>query len=552
MEVPRSCAYCERVEVRSGWRQLRGGLRVPRLDPIFREPYAITPPLSERFVLPLRQHIGEAAKPAVRPGDTVLKGQQVAIPAGKTSVPVHAPTSGTILEHADHPVPHPSGLSASCLVMAADGADREGGRLPIHDYTLQSPALIRDRIRDAGIVGLGGAGFPTFIKLTPSNNQVIDTLIVNGVECDPCISCDDSLMRTHPSQVLEGARIMRHAVQARKCVIAVEDDKPEALDALKAQGADDVEVVTVPTFYPVGDERVLVNVLSGQEVPFEGLPVQIGFLVQNVATAVAVYRAVVQGEPMTSRYVTIGGSALECPRNLEVRFGTPIADLLDFCGLRAGANHSLIVGGVMMGFALQTSRVPVTKTVNSIMVEASDEFVGAHAARPCIRCGDCAEVCPMRLLPQQLYRHSRAHDLDTVQEHHLFDCTECGCCAYVCPSRIPLVQYFRFAKDAIQLQEEERGKAERSRRRHRDRNARLERERRGKEAIHERKMEALRKDAISSNSKQAMVQAAVNRVKVRRCSESRVSDPKQPDSANARSSQSSNGSRSRDKSCGPG
>ena len=538
--------------MRSGWKQFRGGFRVIRLEPIFGEPCAIAPPLSERFVLPLRHHIGEAAKPVVRPGDKVLRGQQVARPAGDASVPVHAPTSGTIIEQTDHPVPHPSGLSASCLIIAADGADREAGRLPIDDYASQAPAVIRDRIRDAAIVGLGGAGFPTFIKLRPFNNRVIDTLIVNGVECDPFISCDDSLIREHPSQVLEGTRIMRHALQARKCVIALEDDKPEALDALQAQGADDVEVVTVPAFYPVGDERILINVLSGREVPSEGLPAQIGFVVQNVATAVAVYRAVVQGEPMTSRYVTIGGNALECPRNLDVRFGTPIADLLDFCGVRARAHHPLTIGGVMMGFALQSSLVPVTTIVNSIMVEASEDSAGAHAARSCIRCGDCAEVCPMRLLPQQLYWHSRAHDLDSVQKYHIFDCTECGCCAYVCPSRIPLTQYFRFAKDAIRFQEKEREQADRSRRRYRSRNERLERERREKEAIHERKMETMRKNAISSSSKQAMVQAVVNRVKTRRCSESRVSDPKQPDSADIRSSQSPDASCSSDRTCGAG
>lgn len=549
MEVAGSGSSSRKMRVRSGWTPRRGGLRIPKLEPIFGEPHTINPPLSEHFVLPLRQNIGEAAKPTVKPGDKVLKGQQVASPAGKVSVPVHAPTSGTILKQSDYPIPHPSGLSAPCLLMAADGADREVGRLPIDDYASRAPAVTRDRIRDAGIVGLGGAGYPTFIKLTPNNEQVIDTLIVNGVECDPVISCDNSLIRKKASQVLDGARIMRHAVQAHKCVIAVEDDKREALNALRALGADDIEVVAVPAFYPAGDERVLINLLSGREVPFAGLPGQIGFVVQNVATAVAVYRAVALGEPMTSRYITIGGSALEHPRDLEVRVGAPIVDLLDFCGLQAPPSHSLIVGGVMMGFALEDARAPVTKTVNSIMVEASEDAARADAARPCIRCGDCAEVCPMRLLPQHLYWHSRAHDLATLQQYHLLDCTECGCCAYVCPSRIPLVQFFRSAKGSIHLQEEERKKADHSRRRHRDRNERLERQRRDEEASHERKMKTIRKDAI--DTRRAIIEAAVSRVKGRRVSEPRPSARKQPNSSDARSSQSPNVSHSGDTSCDP-
>ncbi len=477
--------------------------------------------IPERLFIPLQQHIGEPAEALVRPGQRVLKGEVIGAASGYFSVPVHASTSGTVVEVADHPVPHPSGLKCACVVIEADGEDTWFERSTISDPTRLDPAALRNLIRKAGVVGMGGAGFPTFVKLNPGPGRHVKTVILNGAECEPYITCDDRLMRERPGAIVAGAEIIRRATQAERCVIGVEENKPEAYQALRDAASDGVEVVQVPVRYPIGGEKELIQVLTGREVPSDGLPAEVGVLVQNVATAAAVYEAVEKGQPLISRYVTVTGSGVSEPRNLEARIGTPLRDLLEQCGMREGEVTSLIMGGPMMGFSLRDADVPLVKTSNCVLAETGPDSNAGLPVLPCIRCGSCAQVCPVKLLPQQLYWYARAKDFDKVQDHHLFDCIECGCCAYVCPSNIPLVQYYRFAKTEIWGQEREREKADLARRRHEARLARLEREKREREARHRAKRAVLsgKDQAMEGDAaKQAAIRAALERAKAKRSS----------------------------------
>ncbi len=447
------------------------------------EPSALAQ-LPKKLVLPLHQHIGEAAEPIVEIGDTVLKGQKIANANGYVSAPVHAPTSGKIIDISEHPIPHPSGLSALAIVIEPDGRDAWVEYTPDQDYSEKNPSHLRNIIREAGIVGLGGAGFPSFIKLNPGSQKKIKTLILNGVECEPYITCDDMLMREDAHSIIEGVHIMRHALQAEECVIAIEDNKPEAYESIckAAAGIAGLRVALVPTRYPQGSEKQLVQVITGKEVPSNGLALHIGVVCHNVATAAAIYRAIHLGQPLISRMVTITGQAVKQPRNLEVLIGTPMDELLQQCGAEFDQIERLVMGGPMMGFALHEINLPVIKTTNCIIAATREELGLDRPAMPCIRCGACADVCPVKLLPQQLYWHARAKELDKVQEYDLFDCIECGCCSYVCPSNIPLVQYYRFAKGAIWTQEQEHKKSDQARERHEFRLMRIEREKREREA----------------------------------------------------------------------
>jgi len=470
--------------------------------------------LPARLTLPLHQHIGEPAEPLVQVGDKVLKGQVLARANGYVSAPVHAPTSGTVTAIESLPVPHPSGLSADCLVIDSDGEDRWGERLAVADYQELSPSALRNLIREAGIVGLGGAGFPSYIKLNPGHDKLIRTLILNGVECEPYITCDDMLMRERADQVIGGLLIARHALHAEECLVAIEDNKPEAIAAMRSAAADYdfIEVVPVPTLYPQGSEKQLIKVLTGREVPSNGLSLQIGVVSVNVGTSAAIYKAIHHGEPLLSRIVTVTGNGVTSPRNLETLIGTPMSELIDQCGGRPEELGRLVMGGPMMGYALHSTGLPIIKTTNCLLSYHRDQMPEQKPVMPCIRCGACMDACPVSLLPQQLYWFTRSDELDKAQAHDLFDCIECGCCSYVCPSNIPLVQYYRYAKGEIWIREREREKAELARRRFEFRQERIER-RKAQHGARRKEKQAVTK---TRDDKQAEIQAAMERAKQRR------------------------------------
>ncbi len=484
--------------------------------------------LPDQLILPLQQHIGAEAEACVQVGDTVYKGQPVATASGYVSASLHAPTSGTITGIEDRPLPHPSGLSGTCIVIEPDGRDEWWPErpAPVDDYLALDPADIRQRVRDAGIVGLGGAAFPTAVKLNPPSRHQIDTLIINGAECEPYITCDDRLMRERADLVIEGVRIIRQALGIQRVLIGVEDNKPEACDAIeqciKDKKLKDMKLLRVPTIYPTGGEKQLIKVLTGREVPSNGLPADIGVVCHNVGTAASVYRAIAHGEPMVSRIMTVTGKGVNAPCNLEVLIGTPISHLVAQAEGYTDQAERLIMGGPMMGFAMSSDEVPVIKGTNCILVARSNEVENPVQAMPCIRCGRCTSVCPANLLPQEMYWNARARDFDKIQDYNLFDCIECGCCAAVCPSHIPLVQYYRFAKTEIWALERAKDKSDHARERHEFRLERLEREKKEKAERLAKKKAALAakksKDGKTKDedAKKAAIAAALERAKAKK------------------------------------
>jgi electron transport complex protein RnfC len=469
--------------------------------------------LPERLVFPLQQRSGRNAEPCVAPGDRVLKGQIIAGGGDPLNPPIHASTSGVVRTIEARPLPHPSGLSDLCIVIEADGEDAAAELEGTTDYREHPPEELRRRIHQAGIVGLGGAGFPTAVKIASSSRRV-DTLILNGAECEPYITCDESLLRGYADEVLRGAEILRHILRAEQGLVAIENDMPEAVAAAERArlegGFEHLHIVRVPAVYPTGGEKQLIRVLTGREVPSRGIPADAGVVCHNVGTAAAVYRAVVRGEPLISRIVTVTGRGVGEPQNLEVRLGTSIADLVEQCGGYTGEAERLILGGPMMGFALPTDDLPIVKSANCILVAARGELTGQKQPQPCIRCGACADACPANLLPQQLYWYSRSDQLERTLEYRLFDCIECGCCDVVCPSHIPLVQYFRAAKGKAIAKQRERDKADHARLRFEAREARKEREKRERAEAARRKKENLEK-AAAPEIRQAIERARQKR-----------------------------------------
>ncbi|MCP4695682.1 MAG: electron transport complex subunit RsxC [Gammaproteobacteria bacterium] len=505
------------------WR-FHGGMRLQGHKSLSRDSRIIAANLPEHLVIPLLQHIGVPAKPVVKVGDKILKSQIIArcgnaVCTAPGSAPVHASTSGTVTAIEPRLVPHPSGLTAPCIVIETDGKDTWDHRDPIPDCTHLSIEDLRQRIAEAGIVGLGGAGFPAHQKLKPGD---IDTLILNGAECEPYISCDNRLMQERPREILLGAKILSQALGGTKrCIIAMEDDKPEAFKTLRALAKQHVEllnleVVQVPTLYPMGGERQLIKVLTGREAA--SLPFYLGMVVHNVGTAAAIFRAVRQDEPLISRIVTVAGDGVRAPQNLEVLLGTPISALLDQCGRRDMPIERLLMGGPMMGVALPDENVPVVKTTNCVIAYTAKNFAREPAVRPCIRCGACENVCPANLLPQQLYWYGKAKDLKKAEKYRLFDCIECGCCAYVCPSHIPLVQYFRHTKGLLRATEQDRREAEKARKRHTFRDFRLTREKAERKARQAKKKAALNSSPSAGDKerKKAVIQAALERAKAKK------------------------------------
>ncbi|OCX94346.1 MAG: electron transport complex subunit RsxC [Pseudomonas sp. CO183] len=489
---------------------IHGGIHPPEHKDLSNRTPIQPAPLPQRLILPLAQHLGAPAEPCVTLGERVLKGQQIAVASGFVSAPLHAPTSGVVSLIGPQPYPHVSGMLANAIVIDSDGEDKWIELQPQPDYReLERPALL-ELIRQAGISGLGGAGFPTAVKLSPPPTQTIRTLIINGTECEPYITADDLLMREKAAQLVAGIEILAHLIQPQEVLIGIEDNKPEAIAAVRAAIGERPFVLKVfPTKYPSGGEKQLIQILTGEEVPSGGLPADIGMLCQNVGTCVAIHDAVLLGKPLISRVTTLTGEALARPMNVEVLIGTAVDELLAFAGLEQNRLNRLIMGGPMMGFTLPSLEVPVVKTTNCLLASTLEELPPPPPALPCIRCGECAEACPVSLLPQQLHFFALGQEHEQLKAHHLFDCIECGACAYVCPSSIPLVQYYRAAKGEIRELEQKQQKAEHSKQRFELRQERLRRAEEQKEAERKARAErAARAKATQSEAGAATVTTA--------------------------------------------
>jgi len=479
-----------------------------------------------RLYVTVKQHIGVEGQIIVDVGQKVLKGQALTKSMNPFAVPIHAPTSGEIAAIHKHVSAHPSGFPELTIEISSDQEDRWTKLFPLIDYQHQPKMQVLTTICDAGISGMGGAGFPTHIKSAPKKD--IDFLIINGIECEPYITSDDRLMREHAWQIRQGIDILCHLLKPKHVLIGIEHNKPEAIEALQVACRENTNyrVCIIPTKYPAGGEKQLIQVLTNREVPAQGLPVDVGVIMHNVGTCFAIADAIFSGKPLIERVVTVTGEAIKTPGNMWALIGTPVSDLLAHCNYKqTGQNRpNIIMGGPMMGFSVTSDLVPVIKTTNCILAPTDNEIAGNNE-QPCIRCSACADVCPASLLPQQLFWHSKAKELDKAQDYNLFDCIECGACAYVCPSEIPLVHYYRIAKSEIRVEQEDKQKSDKARDRFEKREARLIAEQQARDEKHRLAAQA-RKQAMASNGNTAKdkIAAALARAKAKKQNASIVNE----------------------------
>ena len=462
--------------------KFKGGVKPdPNKTPSVQAPIG-TAPLPALLIVPLHQSIGGVPNPLVKAGDHVFKGQRIGDPDKWISSAVHAPTSGTVLAVEERVASHPSGLPTLSVVIEPDGRDEWIERTPL-DYNALEPERVREILRDSGVVGLGGAVFPSHAKLAPAKAVPMDDLVINGAECEPFMTCDDLLMRERGEEIVRGIGIFRDLLKPKRVLIGIEDNKPQAVDAIKAaveKVGENFSVIAVPTRYPAGGAKQLIRVLTGKEVPASKRSPEMGVQCFNVATAYTAWRAIAHGEPVLSRIVTVTGN-VERPRNWEILLGTPLKDVLALGQPKPDTNRYLM-GGPMMGFEMPSLEAPIVKASNCIIAGSMAMFPPVAPEMPCIRCGACAEACPHELQPFEMYWFSRAKNFGKTQEYNIFDCIECGCCSYVCPSHIPLVQYFRFSKSEIWSREREKNMADAAKARFELRNERDEREKAEKAA----------------------------------------------------------------------
>ena len=465
--------------------RLHGGLRLPAHKQASTAQAVLPCPVPRELVVPLGQHAGDPAKPTVTVGDTVLGGQVIARQAKRAGASIHAPSSGIVKAIAPRPVFARQGDDGRCIVIQTDGKDRFiAAAPPCADYRQQTPEALTELIREGGIAGLGGAVFPTAEKIGRARQGNLQYLVINGVECEPYISCDDMLMRERPTDIVTGTQILLHVLGIDKAVIAVESDKPAALISLNSalREAQDPRLTLrqIPSIYPSGAEDQLVQLVAGIEVPSGGLPSDVGCVVQNVATVAAIADWITRARPLIERITTVTGDGVSQPVNVLARIGTPIASLVAAAGGYTDRAHHLVIGGAMTGKAMSNDAIPVEKATNCAVVLSALPQPGPELN--CIRCGECAVVCPVQLLPQQIHWYGRARDQAQLQRHGLMDCIECGCCDLVCPSLIPLTTRFREFKAVSRQLEQEKARATRAKQRFDAHNLRLQRAQQEREA----------------------------------------------------------------------
>ncbi|MBF0506133.1 MAG: electron transport complex subunit RsxC [Nitrospirae bacterium] len=426
-----------------------GGIHPPDKKELSKDK-AISPakPL-KKVVIPLSQHIGAPCKLGVTIGQNVKKGEIVGIPEGFVSAPVHSSVSGKVVAISEFPMP--TGKMTTCVVIENDGSEEWTLLKDNPDYLKLTSEQLKEKVKEAGIVGMGGASFPTHVKLSPPKEKPIDVVILNGAECEPYLTADYRLMIERPGDVVEGLKILMKILSVGKGIIGIENNKPDAIKAMElaVSGEPGIKVCALEVKYPQGAEKMLIKAAVDREVPARGLPMDIGVVVQNIGTAIAVYEAARYGKPLIERVVTVTGEGINEPKNLMVKVGTLVSDLIDECGGFKSDAAKVISGGPMMGFSIYSLDVPVTKGTSGILVLPEEGVVHAEDFGPCIRCGRCIDICPMKLMPSMLSILSEKGFYEEAKEYDLFDCFECGSCTYVCPSKRPIVQFVRLAKSQV-------------------------------------------------------------------------------------------------------
>jgi electron transport complex protein RnfC len=457
--------------------RIRGGVHPEtRKAPTAGKPIDTAFPLPPRLYIALQQHVGQPAEPVVKVGDRVFKGQLIAVGQGNISASLHAPSSGVVADILDYPATHPSALPTPTLLLETDGLEQWQHEQEVCDPFALPPEEISVRVAAAGVVGMGGAAFPSAVKLNLGRRTRIKTLLINGGECEPYLTCDDRLMQERAADIVDGIRIMLHGLGCQDAMVGIEDNKPQAYTAMQAAAAPypSIQITQVPTLYPMGWDKQMIRYLTGKEVPAGGRATDVGVLMHNAGTAYAVQQAIRYGRPLTSRVVTVSGGAVGAPRNVEVPIGTLLADLLAYCGVDISRARRFVLGGPMMGDVLPHTRVPVIKGACGILALTAAEVM-EQDSKACIRCSRCVSVCPTGLLPLEMMMRIRAGQLDAALGYGLKDCISCGSCSYACPSGIPLVSYFKYANGELMARDQARLKSEQTKRLADEKTERLER-----------------------------------------------------------------------------
>lgn len=427
----------------------KGGIHPPDKKELSKDKKISPTKPPKRVVIPLVQHIGAPCKLTVNVGQEVKKGEVIGTPEGFVSAPVHSSVSGKVIAIGDFPLA--TGRMVTSVVIENDSKEEWASLKENPDYMKLSPDELKAKVKDAGIVGMGGAAFPAHVKLSPPKEKPVDVVILNGAECEPYLTADYRLMIERPQDVVEGLKILMKILGVNKGFIGIEDNKPDAVETMKkaASGEPNIDVCALEVKYPQGAEKMLIRATVGREVPPRGLPMDVGVVVQNIGTAVAIYEAARYGKPLIERVVTVTGEGIKEPKNLMVKIGTLVSDLIEECGGFKSEAAKVISGGPMMGFAMYSLDVPVTKGTSGVLVLPEEGVVHAEEFGPCIRCGRCIDICPMGLMPSMLSVLSERGFYEETKDYNLFDCFECGSCTYVCPSKRPIVQFIRLAKSLV-------------------------------------------------------------------------------------------------------